>query len=344
MSIAVPENQSKLDRMFRTLVGNHWSRYSRFHKCASSHSERIAALTISEAQLNTWAVLPQTQMHVNTRNAIYGALNYLGSPFSNRELDVYLQGSYKNDTNIRSDADVDIVVQCNDTYKSDLSWLNDTDRQRYEADFVPATYDIQLLRMDTLSALTRTFGPDKVHDGTKAIRVYGETGHRYPADVVPAFQYRLYSSYPSYTAQRYVEGIWFNRTDNGALIINFPKPHYENGVTKHQATNSRFKPSVRIFKNFRSRLIEDRRLTEEEAPSYYVQCLIYNVYNASFVPNRQHTMINALNELQVRIPTDDLFCENGVYLLFSGGEFDNWDRDQAAKFIDACICLWNEGG
>ncbi|MBB4516019.1 hypothetical protein GGD68_004818 [Paraburkholderia fungorum] len=57
---------------------------------------------------------------------------------------------------------------------------------------------------------------------------------------------------------QYDEGIIFSTRD-GSEIINFPKKHAENFMTKHQSTSSQFKRSVRVYKNMRNRMIDDGR-------------------------------------------------------------------------------------
>src|ERR1700751_1344006 len=60
-------------------------------------------------------------------------------------------------------------------------------------------------------------------------------------------------------------GMCFFTPDN-SQIANYPNQHCENLTAKHQATNNKFKPLVRIFKNMRSKLIEDGLIEEGSAP------------------------------------------------------------------------------
>ena len=54
--------------------------------------------------------------------------------------DVFLQGSYGNDTNIRADSDVDVVVTLTDAFRRDLSNLTPPDLLLYNKSFSTAAY------------------------------------------------------------------------------------------------------------------------------------------------------------------------------------------------------------
>jgi predicted nucleotidyltransferase len=100
-----------------------------------------------------------------------------------RDHEVYLQGSYKNDTNIRGDSDVDIVVQLNETFYRDLDDLSTDDRQRYEAAYGTGTYSIDQFDADVQTALRAYFGASAVTPNNKCVTVSGGNG-RLSADVV----------------------------------------------------------------------------------------------------------------------------------------------------------------
>ncbi|NES06687.1 MAG: hypothetical protein F6K22_30035 [Okeania sp. SIO2F4] len=84
-------------------------------------------MPIPEIQLSTWAKSQQTQLAINTHESIRKALNH---PISKLKLnrfaegnnfEIYLQGYYRNKTNIRADSDVDVVVQLNTVFCSNKS-------------------------------------------------------------------------------------------------------------------------------------------------------------------------------------------------------------------------------
>jgi len=93
--------------------------------------------------------------------------------------------------------------------------------------------------------------------------------------------HRRYTDFSGGQDGSYFEGISFFAAD-GTRIDNFPDHHSQNLTAKHQATASRYKPAIRIFKNIRSKLIERGLLLKGEAPSYYIEGLLYNVPNELF--------------------------------------------------------------
>lgn len=232
-------------------------------------------MAIPEAQLQTWSHQGAVTTASNTNSAIHNALHAQNSPIRDRDFNVYLQGSYKNDTNIRGDSDVDIVVQLNSTFEYDLSVLSEEEKRLFGQSYpTSATYLWRNFRDDTLRALIAYFGAQNVTEGNKSLKVKGGSG-RLRADVIACLQYRKYLRFRSLQVQPYIEGIVFYTIREGRQIINFPRPHYDNGVDKHspQRTNGWYKPTVRLFKNARTYLIDRNVISEDLAPSYFLECL-----------------------------------------------------------------------
>src|SRR5262249_9063924 len=151
------------------------------------------------------------------------------------DIDIFLQGSYRNSTNIRSDSDVDVVVQLNETYTEDLSRLLPVQREAAQRDFVATHYPWNAFRADVLESLRRHYGAGVVAAGDKAIKLQGGSG-RLAADVIPAVAHRLYTSYGATVLTAgmtaYIEGIalW---DQSGRYILNYPKEHIKNGEAKN---------------------------------------------------------------------------------------------------------------
>ena len=81
-------------------------------------------MPIPESQLETWSHQGAVTTAKQTHESIRKALNPHTWP-TGVKYEVYLQGSYKNTTNIRGDSDVDVVAQLNSTFQHDLSELSD---------------------------------------------------------------------------------------------------------------------------------------------------------------------------------------------------------------------------
>jgi len=70
-------------------------------------------MAIPESQLERWANQGAVATAKLTADSIKRALNSFSGWPNGIKFEVYLQGSYKNNTNIRGDSDVDVVAQLN---------------------------------------------------------------------------------------------------------------------------------------------------------------------------------------------------------------------------------------
>src|SRR5690242_12260392 len=97
-------------------------------------------MAIPESQLKTWsnpgAQATAKATHETIRRALTpAALNLAAGAYN-----VYLQGSYANDTNVRGDSDVDIVAELTRTFSHNIGQLPG-EQQRLFHDIHPtATY------------------------------------------------------------------------------------------------------------------------------------------------------------------------------------------------------------
>lgn len=287
-------------------------------------------MAIPESQLETWSHQGAVATAKATADSIKNALDSYNNWPAGIEREVYLQGSYKNDTNIRGDSDVDIVVQLNSTFCSDLS----KDQQRL-LEITSASYFWSNFKADILRALNNYYGQGVVTEGNKSLKVEVDNG-RLPADVVVSLQYRKYRTVSYYD---YIEGVCFWPQNGNGQIINYPKSHYDNGVLKHQGSNRWYKPTVRIFKNARGYLVGLGKITEDSAPSYFVESMVYNVPDNLFGQNYALTIQNAINFLW-KHPFDKFICPNHQHLLFGNGSI-HWNSDNMTKFLKELIDVWN---
>ena len=255
-------------------------------------------MAIPEAQLETWSHQGATVTSSATYGSIQAALAAGASPIREMDYEPCLQGSYKNSTNIRGDSDVDVVVQLNSTWGRDLSGLSPDQTRLYQASYYNATYLWSDFRRDVLQALRAYYGPTAVVEGDKSLKVLAGGG-RLAADVIPALHFRKYWYFRSIQNKGYIDGIKFSNRRDNREITNFPKPHYENGVSKQAAgrTSSHYKPTVRVFKNARTFLVGQGLLDEDVAPSYFVECFLYNVPDAEYAGTLQQRFVSVWNWL-----------------------------------------------
>lgn len=303
---------------------------------------------IEEGQLETWSRGGAQTTAKTTYQSVKTALAAANFRDGN-EPEVYLQGSYRNSTNIRGDSDVDIVAQLNSVYIADTSALNEAEKRRYEAARIPASYSFQEYRSDALDGLRDYYGYWAVNPKKKCIEIErDQSKNRLGADVVPCFQYRRYFQYTDGGANDYIVGMTFKPSGllGGDWIVNYPKLHYAMGVEKNSAeeTNGWYKPTIRMFKNARNRYNQGW-FREVEAPSYFIAGLLSNVPSELFGDTYRDTYLQCLAWLARNL--DDasrpysMTCQNGVVSLFGTGP-DQWTIAAAKRFVGAMLELWEE--
>lgn len=189
---------------------------------------------------------------------------------------VYVKGSYKTNTNVRQDADVDVCVEWTDSFYVS-TWGQTEGMGPAELRYTPTTNPMTPtdFRARVERALLRQFGSAMVDtSGDKAIDVAAGS-NTLDADVVPCFKMHRYD-----TPDRYVVGqrLFPKR---GGWIDNFPQQNYDNGVAKNTATSRRYKQIVRCIKRLEAEFFEEGRIPREY-PGYLIECLVYNVPNWKF--------------------------------------------------------------
>ncbi len=292
-------------------------------------------MSIPESQLSGWSHHGAQDSAKNTHERIRRVLAAHGWP-AGMTYDFYLQGSYRNDTNIRGDSDVDIVLEMTSTFNYDTTSLTDWDRRRVEDSFVPAQHEWNAFRREALKTLSSEFGDDMVAQGNKCIKLKKDPP-RLAADVVVCNDHRKYVN-----AYQYIEGVALYALRDKRWIVNYPKLYYRNGADKSRSTSDRFKRTVRMFKNARNRLVTDGRISEELAPSYFIECLVYNAPDSAFKTGFQDTYCDIVNWI-VQNDLGGLMCQNGQMPLF-GPTPEQWSLADAKALGSALVTLWNNWG
>lgn len=268
-------------------------------------------MAIPELQLETWSHQGSITQSAQTYDMIQKVLNDTTSPYYSKDFAIFLQGSYGNDTNVYRDSDVDIVIRLNQTYYADTNSLTPDAKTNYEMAFSRATYAYADFKSDVFAWLKKKFGAD-VRPGEKAIFIKG-SGNRRDADVLVCAQHRRYRAASSGADTQYDEGIVF-WTSNGTEIVNFSKQHSENCTTKHQNTNQRFKRMVRVYKNMRNCMIDDKYIADGVAPSYFIEGMLWNVPADKFVQGYEDSFVNTFNWV-LKVDKTKLACANDLYWL-----------------------------
>lgn len=282
-----------------------------------------------ESTLRSWGQAPsQTERErcENTERAVRRAIA-ASAALRIRSITVFAQGSYANRTNVRQDSDVDICVLCRDVFYYDLPV--GVSRETYG--ITPASYDYAQFKNELGAALISYFGHSSVNRGNKAFDVHANS-YRVDADVVPAFEYRRYTS-----ASACHEGTKF-LPDSGGEVINWPTQNYDNGVGKNQRTAERFKAIVRIMKRLRNEMNEVTVGAGKPIPSFLNECLVWNVPDggfghASYVDDVRYVVAHLWNETRTADTCGEWGEINELKYLFRTGQ--PWTREETNTFLQA---------
>ena len=257
---------------------------------------------IGDNTLRKWSAPGSTSQDTDT----YGRFSTLIGKNFYQASDIYLQGSYRNHTDISGRGDIDIVVECGG----------------YFEDAYSRNHDIENLRDDLFYAIDRR-NNFILHEGNKAIKYDG--GRLYsPVDIVPCIPYY----------HQGIKGISIYDHRRHKVIHSFPKAHIDNGIEKNGNTRGMFKPMVRVMKNARDMLIENGTLWEGAAPSYFIECLLYNVPDEVYstdVVESFYGIVEWLDENSDYI--DYMMCQNDIVPMFRGDT--RWNIRDCRNLIGA---------
>jgi hypothetical protein len=297
-------------------------------------------MSIPNSQLETWSNPGADGSAMTTYNRVKNVLNADDSVPNRKDKDfqVYLQGSYKNSTNIYADSDVDIVVQLDSTWRRNLSNLSKGQEQKYKQAYSSASYGWKDFHSDIVDTLREYYGYSAVSVEDRALILESDS-LSLTADIVVCQLYRRYNRFNDKQDQDYDEGIIFWDLSTDEKIIGYPKIHHENGAEENQTVNERYRETIRIFKNARSYLADKGEISEDLAPSYFVECLLYNVPNEKYTYDKQERYVNIVNWL-IEVNLSSFKCQNKFQDVF-GDKSTQWSESDARKFIKRLIKLWN---
>ncbi|MCA1434679.1 nucleotidyltransferase [Bradyrhizobium sp. BRP20] len=288
-------------------------------------------MAIEERQLETWANHPSSKQFTDTYQSIRANLLDPAAPYPVKNVQVFLQGSYGNDTNVYGDSDVDIVLQHTGAFYYDSSRLTPKDLEAFKTIYPKdADYGYPQFKQHAEAWITRLYNDTRL--GQKAVFVPGNNGRR-NADILVCESFRRYNS----TYDSYHNGVAF--FSGGKRIENFPKQHSDNLTAKHQATNNNFKRMVRVFKNMRNSMIEKKLLAEGIAPSYFIEGMLWNVPNDRFFGNYREMWAACFNWVNSNDPSN-LTTGSGMHWLVRDNENVCWPSANFQTFTAALKKYW----
>ena len=198
-----------------------------------------------------------------------------------RKIYLFIQGSYANNTNVRTQSDVDIAVVQEDIftteYRSSTSLYPQTDS---DYGFTVAPVEEKTFKDEVQECLEQKFGSD-VERKNKSIKIHGNT-YRKDADSVPCRRYRDYRGDYQKDINNYIPGVVIT-PDHGSRIINYPEQHIANGRKKNNDTNRYYKKMVRIIKKMRYLMCEYGYEEAEKVSSFGLESLLWNLPDNLFM-------------------------------------------------------------
>lgn len=246
-----------------------------------------------------------------------------------KDINVFVQGSYKNNVNVRLDSDVDVGVLSGESFN--IGAQNDELSKRIDSMYPRATYQYSEFKSDLENALKKHFGANNVKRGNKAFDIH-ESSTRVDADVVALIEYRLYSNEIDYSSGV----LLYPDNSKPQKIINWPKQHYDNGVDKNNITGRRFKRVVRIMKKLRNEMAENGNTYLEKVCGFFIECLIWNVPDNILISsdNYYETIRNVIIYIYDELVRKDNYLNwmevSEMKQLF--GSSQPWNKDDGIRF------------
>ncbi len=284
--------------------------------------------TINEQTLASWTkpgFATEDEKRDETERSIRAAIKQ-HSTLKELPVSVYAKGSYKNNTNVRRDSDVDVAVELTSVYMPEF----EEGVTKASVNFEPYSdpYPTENFKDDVEEALDAAFG-SAVKRRNKVFRIRANST-ALAADVVPCYTHRwFYAARPG----AYHDGIQLIPDDGSWPPHNFPAQHYENGVAKNKATGRSFKGVVRILKRLENQMVKDGAIVA--VPSYLIECLVYNAPNSCFTNQTWAADVRCVLA-HIWEDTEEPECEkrwfevNGIKYLFHVAQ--RWSRKQARDF------------
>lgn len=286
-------------------------------------------MAIPESKLSQWSEHGSQTGSKRTHETIQRALESHAWP-DDMTYDFQLQGSYSNDTNIRGDSDVDVILKFNSAFWYNADALSEKDQAVLNR-LPRAPYKWTDFRRESFTALENKFG-GLVAQGNKSIKIKPDPP-RLAADVVVCISHHKYASLDSF-----VEGMAFWALQEERQIINYPKQHRDNGAEKNSNTGDLYKRTVRMFKNARNYLEDANIIGHDLAPSYFLECLLYNAPDDIFQHDFRDTylsIVNWMNHADIR----NAVCQNEQQYLF-GPSSEQWSHEDAENLAKQFMALW----
>ena len=236
------------------------------------------------------------------------------SSFNNLTYEIFTQGSYGNNTNVRINSDIDVNIMLTSTFYSEYP----EGKKQNDYGFTDGSMTYSEYKKRVLNALISKFGADKVTVGNKSIKI-DSNSYRIEADCIPSFQYRNYKYKNSSSPSEFVEGIKYFAVDSN-LVVNYPKIHIKNGIEKNKQTGRNYKKLVRLLKRLKNKMVSDNYFNNDNITSFLIECLVWNIPNS---------YINNYNDWNEIIKQSLIFLDSSI----RDGSYKNWGEASEMLYL-----------
>ena len=259
--------------------------------------------------------------------------SFLEENIDEKEYDVkiYLQGSYKNNTNIEKQSDVDIIIELKNFFNHNINERPVVEQKKFYSKYKNSNKKLLYFNNHIKKLLDES--KYSYIEKNKCIKII--SGTPLNADLVICNTYLKYFQYPHAYG-----GIMF--FDGEKSITSFPKLH--SGYLRNKNLNQEnFKPTVRIFKNFKLELIEKKLIEEKSISSYHIESLLYNVPSAYF---NSSNVEERIGQILIYLFKNYDLCKNfktpcKQNFLFGETE-DKWSIIEAYEFLTKIIKILDD--
>ena len=224
--------------------------------------------------------------------------------FNGYDIRVFAKGSYANNTNVRTESDVDIAVQC-----VDVLYYDQADPAMPRPSPYQGPWKHGFFRSELERALRAKFGNQVDTTGHVAIKVSSSTA-RVDADVVPCFDYCRF-----WPTRNHLKGTKIFRKENTSTF-NYPYEHLARGRAKNNETAQRYKKTVRILKRTANSMAQNG--THRDVVSYFIESLVYNCPDSMF---SHQTWTDTIKSV--------------LYHIFQSTQGDSEPSDQSLRWVEA---------
>lgn len=301
---------------------------SHIYVLCGSLNNHLTMARFNEDTLNNWRFPASDTEETKLANAEKMVREAIASSdeLKTKIINIFGQGSYANDTNVKINSDIDINVCLSDTIFIQIP----ADKKQEEFGYSDSDYKFSEFKDAVERALVKKFSRNEVVRNDKCITVLANT-YRVEADVVPTFKYNRHDDDGGKAI-----GTKFI-TDKGSPVVNYPLQHIENGKTKNSQTQRRFKRLTRIFKRLRYKMIDDKIQVSDNITSFLIECLVWNVPNSIF--NNYDTWTERLKQAIIYLynnTKEDKDCKQWgevselLYLFHPGRK---WSRADVNAFL-----------